>query len=523
MSNVIIFTDIVPKNIGTGDDPWFIEYSAYSAGAYAVASHLRSLGFSVTVMPHCASLTLTGVKQLIDNNSKDLVWVGLSTSLFSSANTNIDYYRNNWHTSTDNSLSNYFDDRNSKNWVNKVTEMLWGSAEINQIAKYIGDKYNIPLLVGGGWVSGIANGNLSNLEKNIHIITGRAELHTEAITRALINKEEIPFNSSNNNSYDDVDFKNRIYSWTNQDLIDPTDWLPVEVARGCSFNCAFCNYDRKSTFDSYRNPLRLREELIKNYEEFGVTKFILMDDLYNDSKEKVRVLYDQVWSKLPFVPEWTSYMRLDMIHADPESAEILKNSGARMASFGIETLHHVAGRRVGKGLGKSRILDTLTMLKETWKDDVLMHGMFIMGLPDEPESSMLETIEWLHTNDLLYSHSTGPMWITPLSHQNFVVNINSIAKDNEKYGVTWVTDTNWINREGVTFERANELAGIANNGPIRIPISFAQYPEFRKMGFSHADIALFKQTGIDVARDHSPVLSNKIHQKVQKFLSLSDI
>ena len=73
---------------------------------------------------------------------------------------------------------------------------------------------------------------------------------------------------------------------------------------------------------------------------------MLVDDLYNDGKKKVRELYDKVWSKLPFDVEWTSYMRLDMFWADPESIEIVKASGARAGNFGIETLHNKAGAKV---------------------------------------------------------------------------------------------------------------------------------------------------------------------------------
>ena len=81
-------------------------------------------------------------------------------------------------------------------------------------------------------------------------------------------------------------------------------------------------------------------------------------------------------------------MRLDMLWADPDSAEIIRDSGCKFAQFGIETLHNVAGRKVGKGLGRDRILETLERLKPLWKDDVLVSAGFIAGLPFEPIESI---------------------------------------------------------------------------------------------------------------------------------------
>ena len=230
----------------------------------------------------------------------------------------------------------------------------------------------------------------------------------------------------------------RIYNYKEYDYIEEDDWLLLEVSRGCAFNCAYCNYDRKSSFDSYRSPESLHSELIKNFELYGVTRYVLADDLYNDSKDKVRILYDKVWSKLPFKPEWTSYMRLDMFWSDPESAEIVKQSGARLGSFGIETLHNKAGSKVGKGLGKERILETLHRLKEVWKDEVLTFGFFITGLPDEPEESIIETTEWLAKTNLLYSHYSNPLWVTPPDHKRFVRTLNNISNNYDKFGIRWV-------------------------------------------------------------------------------------
>jgi hypothetical protein len=513
MANVIIFTDNPARNIGTRDSPWYLDYLSRPAGAYAIASHLRLLGYSVLVVPHCSKLSRRGVEAIISRHSDGLIWVGLSTTFFYTVSSALSDWQQSWHDCDELIMTNDFVAKKAAREFRIGTTLIWGTKEINSIAKFLREKYNIPFIVGGAWVTQIDRGGLGELEPNVHIITGRGEISAELTTgsKTVVHAD--------NNDYDNNDFKSRIYTYNQQDQIDPNDWLPLEVSRGCFFNCAFCSYDRKSTL-SYRDPDSLRQELIRNYELFGVTKYVVMDDLYNDSKEKVRILHDQVWSKLPFQPEWTSYMRLDMIWADPESAEFLKHSGARLGSFGIETLHDVAGRRVGKGLGKQRILETLANLKKVWGDDTLIMAYFIMGLPDEPEQSMLDTIAWLEGDNELYSYSAAPMWITPPAHNDIALKQHPISQDNKKYGITWIDNANWTNREGMTYARAQEIASMVTSKPGRIPISFAEYGEFRQMGFDHSQIANIRKIGIEHFRDqHQNTYQIQIENKMKTRLN----
>jgi hypothetical protein len=521
MANVLLFTDNNTRNVSFSDEPLNIDYSTYASGAYALASRLRQAGYTVQVIPHCSRLSLAGVKQLIDKHKDDLVWAGLSTTLFISRGLDVNRYRKTWATTTDFILdTSAVHSDNEQRKTNPSLQVLWGGEEINLIADYLLEVANAPFLIGGAWVSSISSGNLGKLNDSVRIVTGNAELFAEETTRLLLEDKsnQIPL-FVNNAQYDNVDFKNYRILWDNTDLIKPTDWLPIEIARGCAFNCAFCDYDRKSTHDAYKHPSVLRDELIKNYEMYGVTKYILVDDLYNDSKKKVRVLHDEVWSKLPFKPEWTSFMRLDMLWSDPESAEFIKASGARMGSFGIETLHDKAGSRVGKGLGKKRILEALSRLKEVWGEEILVHGLFIMGLPDEPEEHLLETINWLKTTDLLYSYSASPLWITPPAHKEFVIVESPIAANNDKYGITWLPNNNWSNRAGMTYQRAAELSKMAQSDSDRVSLSFSEYPELRKMGFSHSEIANFQSNNfIPTIRARTHIIENEITHKLQTLL-----
>ena len=220
------------------------------------------------------------------------------------------------------------------------------------------------------------------------------------------------------------------------------------------------------------------------------------DDLYNDSKTKVRVLHDEVWNNLPFKPEWSSYMRLDMFWSDPESIDIVKASGARMGTFGIETLDNRAGKSVGKGLGKERILETLGWMKEKWGHDVLIQGNFIAGLPYETRESIHDTLEWTKNTDLMFAASWFPMWITPPAHYDIVedAEINRISRDVDKWEIKWLDKQNWINSAGITYNEVDKLClDFVNQNKVgglssRVSFSFVDYADLRTAGLSHQDI-----------------------------------
>ena len=529
MSNVIIFTDRAPVSLFPGGKHHRADFYTHSAGPHKLASHLRDKGFTVIVVPNSLRLSFAGVKKIIQQNSKDLLWVGISSTFFTvkSENKNFERYRHFWSTLESDTVEIDSLFHHHTTW-NISTEMPWSTKEIEDIAAHLKSNYNVPMLIGGAWVSDVLNAAMSYVPDNTYLVRGYAERYVEEFSyQKLIDKNAIPPIVVDNNYYNDHDFKSSTIGWTPQDFIDEESWLPLEISRGCAFNCAFCNYERKATSDLYKNPQVLKDELMRNYDEYGVTRYILIDDLYNDSKVKVRELYDKVWSKLPFRVEWISYMRLDMIWADPDSANFIKESGARLGTFGIETLHNKAGKAVGKGLGPTRIKETLELLKESWQDHTLVDGLFIAGLPHEPKESIIDTIEWCKTTDLLHGYAFSPMWITPPLHKQHALRPNDISKDNKRYGITWAEDNQWTNQVGMSFKEATELAVAANKnisaGGLSV-FGFA-YADARRANLTHEQIANYKNIPdfAQLLENSQLVISDLIDKRLNKILNLPNI
>jgi len=492
-------------------------YYIRSAGPYRLATELKQFGFDTLVIPNCTMLTKKGYQEIFKKyGSNRLLWVGLSTTFMQSINPiPFDAWSSHSESIADFTLFDYTSGPQSNLSYMKSMKPIYNGFILLEILKLSQQFSPTCKLVLGG-----ANSNFIPHFKHpdLYRISGKAEL---AAVEFSFNCAKGTYDPTfkPNGSWDDNEFKSSIIDFTTGDHISADEWLPVEVSRGCAFNCAFCVYDRKDHKDSFKNPKVLRDELIRHYENFGVTRFVIGDDLYNDSFHKVEILYDEVWSKLPFKPEIAGYLRLDMLWNRPKQAELLLASGWRYGSFGIETLHDRAGQKVGKGLGSTRIKETIDMLNGIWKDDCIIHALMIAGLPFEPKESIESNANWLYNNDKILSVTYAPLHLTPPdSISKFPVKkINAISKDPYDFGITWPDNVNWVNDQGVSYNWAQEFCISVGNR--KNALLFAGYADSRTVGSTHEEM-------LDYFRNYTPDKRNNIHnrklklvtQRLQKFL-----
>lgn len=174
----------------------------------------------------------------------------------------------------------------------------------------------------------------------------------------------------------------------------------IEISRGCSFRCTYCSYDLvgKKTEDYTRPPSSIRDELLRNYDEFGMTHYTIPDDTMNESVEKMRMFADIVQS-LPFETSFYCQGRFDLLQAWPEQIDLMLDANITGFYSGIETMCDAAGRAVGKGLGRRRILNTFDLWQTRTQGRILHDSGWICGLPREMPESMVQTFKWLAAPD----------------------------------------------------------------------------------------------------------------------------
>jgi len=283
--------------------------------------------------------------------------------------------------------------------------------------------------------------------------------------------------------------------FTAEDSVGYQEALPLELARGCVFNCKFCHYEKKQ---SIKKPLDvLRGELIRNYELFGTTAYTFCDDCFNDHPKKVEA-YCNLFLSLPFKIEWTAYARVDVAVAFPHTLDLMIASGARGLYWGIESFDGDVARRAGKGTPPDKVKDFLIKFRDKYRGQCLSEGSFIIGLPGETRTSLEETLEWLIKEDVFDLVTFGPLGLMPYSSNldRVVFDYAAYSRDPEKHGFTKVSfKPHYWEHEHMNSTEAADIAAAMSQawrvfkkpGLLRT-IWF--YPHLRTLGFSREEISV---------------------------------
>lgn len=357
---VVLFTDVADT----------IGYGKY-AGTYKIATEIRSQGYTCQVVDLFSYYSYSNLEKIIEKFcSSETILVGFSCTLM------------------------------EKRENGKVFNFGRSDSEFSSVVKKIKSINNDTKICLGG-----ARMTFNSYWDGVdYVIVNKGDVAIVKLIKHLIDNEEIKTVRSNpchvidgnDYFYTQEQFAFSNIKYIPEDIIFPNEALPIEVARGCVFQCAFCHFDLigKKVGDWQKAESALRDELIMNHEKFGTTHFMFTDELINESLPKMELIHN-VLTNLPFKISYTSYARLDLIWKFPEMREMLLESGAASLAFGIETLNEVAGKKIGKGLGERRIKETLAHCAETWKGKIITSSNFIVGLPGEDELSIRNTVDYL--------------------------------------------------------------------------------------------------------------------------------
>lgn len=413
--NVIIladFTDVIMLN--------------KTIGPYKVANALRRNGFECIVIHHTHTIDYEELKYLLSNLISDqTLFIGINTM----------FYRD---------ISGVVKWPTQPMYYKEVQPgaMLPHGYERNQEFKSFvrSCNPNTKIVLGGpqaidiNWnrdydylIFGYADSSIVDLARYLQNPQGKLDKSYRSIYGPTI------LDDSRAESYD---FVNTPMTYVEHDVILPGETLSIEIARGCIFRCTFCSYplNGKKKLDFIKHEELLYSEFLDNYQQWGVTRYIFSDDTFNDSAEKIEMIW-RISKRLPFKLEYWAFVRLDLLSAHIELTDKLFESGLCGCYFGIETLHAKAARAIGKGGSREKQIATLRYIKERWGNNAMLAGGFIIGLPFEDLDSIQLTIDMLLNGQIpLDTWTLYPLGIRADVSQHSNNYHSELDKNYERYG-----------------------------------------------------------------------------------------
>jgi len=442
MTDTILFNSVSTMPIHQAHRTW---------GVYRIATEFRKQGLSCRVISFFNSFSFEELDTILQKTiEKNTIIVGFS--------------------------SNFWD------WINSE-DLELTVKRINYIIDYINNNYpHVKIIVGGTSSIHYLSKKLKRVDA---IFQGYAENSLLKYLKSIKENKHLPLpstysieseiNHGNIPTYSDLttdifDFNDSQVIYEPEDVVGYYDFPTIEIGRGCIFKCSFCNYllNGKNKLDYIKYIDNLREEFTRNYEQHGIQNYILGDDTFNDSTEKVVALHS-VLTSLPFKVRFACYLRLDLLYAHQEQIPLLKEMGLMGAFFGIETFHKKAGSIVGKSMDSERTIQFLADLKKIhWGNDIKISVGFITGIPYEPLDSYKEVINWIHDENNLVDNVVVEALNVPNPNKIAPgVWTSEFTKNSEKYGFYWPDDIsdyhgNWHNSIGPVHNR-NQAKEIEND------------------------------------------------------------
>ncbi|MDO8740181.1 MAG: radical SAM protein [Candidatus Woesearchaeota archaeon] len=160
----------------------------------------------------------------------------------------------------------------------------------------------------------------------------------------------------------------------------------LETSRGCPYQCTFCFKDMVSSNYRMKSISHVISELNYTVNKFKVRNIFFHDSELTLNKKRTDDLCKAI-IKNNLKIRWACQTRADTI--DLETLKLMKKSGCRLLCFGIESGSDEVLKRIRKNISVEKIRRGISLSN---KAGIETAGFFIIGLPDDTEKSINETI-----------------------------------------------------------------------------------------------------------------------------------
>lgn len=167
--------------------------------------------------------------------------------------------------------------------------------------------------------------------------------------------------------------------------------LPIIATRGCPYSCfKYCVYPlQQGRKVRQRDPIKIVDEMEFFNKNQNVDMFIFRDPVFSINRKHTIEFANELIKrnlKIKYVIE--THLRI----MDTELIQILKKSGLKGVKVGVES----ADKNVLNQANRFTIEkdDQYSKIRELEKNNIQVSSMFILGFPEDNETSMMSTINY---------------------------------------------------------------------------------------------------------------------------------
>jgi hypothetical protein len=334
---------------------------------------------------------------------------------------------------------------------NKTVMFCFGTAFLNPWSPYLNEfiawlkkEYpKIPVVVGGQnalvtpaenvdyWVDSYGENAVLSLCKHLigtlgaPLITDPAFFGNKKVIRGLLHYPSAPLD-------------NYLVDYESRDFMMPYECPQIETARGCMFNCSYCNFPLLGqTKDVSVSKEEFKRQMQTGYEKWGIKNWRVMDETFNDRPEKLQKYADAV-DELGYNPWICGFARGDLVVKHRAYWDTYIRLGFLGHSMGIETFNREAGKLVRKGMNTDKLQAGLLEFQSytdihaprKYRANIQM----ICGIPGETIDSWHKSLEWLNTNWIRQSASAHILEVP--DYDDSLTNQSHFTKELVKNGLT---------------------------------------------------------------------------------------
>lgn len=176
---------------------------------------------------------------------------------------------------------------------------------------------------------------------------------------------------------------------------------PIEISRGCVFNCVFCNKKVHGRRFRIKTPKRVIEELLI-LKKLGYREFHVLDDQFTTEINKAKEVCEEIIRK-EINMTWNLRTGIRVDRVDQEFLTLAKRAGCYQVGIGFESGNQACLDKARKEINLQQAIETASMIK---KAGIEVIGFFMLGLPGETQGTMEETIKFAIKLNLDYAKAT---------------------------------------------------------------------------------------------------------------------